>query len=1489
MTDISSDYRALSVHRDKVNADAMVAEMERDLQAQQAAQAAQKAPAAQAPSKPAPVAPVATPASPEGPGMWDSLMAKAANVKSTPLGQGNPDQIAVLDGGLGNDVLGGITEAGASIWNLGNDAVKGISKSLFDHKMEGFPLESKVESKPGAAHSLVRGVTQFALPYSGALKVAKVLPLMAKAPSWVQAMTAGAAVDFAAFSPEEGNVVNTLQSVFAQSPVMHNAFMDALKATPGSNWENRFKNAVIGAGVGVALEPVFLLAKAAKGWLGPKGADVWASVSKGKALDDAATKATAEAAPAVAAPKPPGAPTLEENIKAVQKRQKAPTGADVRANRRVEVEQTFTEPANMKKLDQWEKVIAEDATARTTKEAAIGGTAGDVPKTAYKLDGELPLIAHADDPMVHSLDHTLDDAFTASVAARDTPELLRDAGHVAALDSYSKLQQAVMETLSSRISGITGKEVKAALARARAEALPGKVATGLTTSFESLKKNQDLMEKALSDLKVRGEAQAAAKLPEGVKNPDGTLNLTSTLPGTSKGTHGLTTPGSLIDTLKGLNRGQAGSAILTAAGTAAGAAGAAEGEAEGGPTGWQQVAMAALAGFAAYKLHGGVKNFLARKGLQEVHPVVTELAHPAVAGLTAPAGATLKALPDETLTKLADAAIAGDFREMAAKVDPSDFNFEHFSTGEDVTKMIDSFSVQFAETIGKQKRGVVSLDQTKAAAKVRLDEMANALNVSPQGYEDALMASFKGMNDKVANLDDIITAQRALFVAHSNHVTDLAKVALTEGTDAAILAARQAATRQAVIQAHMKASQTEAGRALNAFKIYVGEGGDLAAHDMANTLKELGGRDDCLKLLGRIANLAGDPTALTRVAEKTWWAKTADSLWEGFVSGIFSGPATHMANMVGNTTSALMSVGERTIAAGFSTLKGRGAGDGVALGEVSAYLTGMHQGVAASLKMTHAGRASLTDAAAMFLKGDRDAAIGLVRQNADELGGFWTSLTIGDSKAFNRGSEVMTQAGRTPAISSKAWGVESDSFMGKGIDYLGSAIRTPLRLLGATDDIGRSAYYIGELHAQSYRDGLGKGLQGDELAKHVADMVDAPPKGIRESAMYAAEKGTFSAALPNGALWTQGVQQIPGMRWVIPVVKTPVNSVLWVTERMPGFRNLSDSVKADIAAGGARADIANARMAGAALLFGTFIGLTRSGLFTGGGAFNQQAENLSGPGQYSLKVGDKWYAVNRLAPIGMLMGIAADMNDIAPHLSDEDSMAVVNATLLSLARNITRQTMLAGITDATEALTQASQGNDAKLGTWLRNLGSSVVTPFSGLLKAVARDDDPYAKEVWTFVDALKSRIPGYSQEVPNKVDVLGNDMLARSGVFPSTKDSEDLGARELRRLNIDLKSNPKKLQIGEGVPPVDLTPKQYQELQRASGKLFSEALNGAVGQDGWKDVPEDSKGGLYKSDKERIIRMLQEKTRKAAHGQLLANNPDLVKKIQEVLQNRPA
>ena len=75
----------------------------------------------------------------------------------------------------------------------------------------------------------------------------------------------------------------------------------------------------------------------------------------------------------------------------------------------------------------------------------------------------------------------------------------------------------------------------------------------------------------------------------------------------------------------------------------------------------------------------------------------------------------------------------------------------------------------------------------------------------------------------------------------------------------------------------------------------------------------------------------------------------------------------------------------------------------------------------------------------------------------------------------------------------------------------------------------------------------------------------------------------------------------------------------------------------------------------------------------------------------------------------------------------------------------------------------------------------------------------------------------------------------------------------------------------------------------KLQGGLFKTALTDTISQAEWKDVPEGrGTGDGYKSQKDLIIKMLHQYTRKAATSQLYEEFPELQAKMQMVMEGRP-
>src|SRR5690242_4615201 len=145
-----------------------------------------------------------------------------------------------------------------------------------------------------------------------------------------------------------------------------------------------------------------------------------------------------------------------------------------------------------------------------------------------------------------------------------------------------------------------------------------------------------------------------------------------------------------------------------------------------------------------------------------------------------------------------------------------------------------------------------------------------------------------------------------------------------------------------------------------------------------------------------------------------------------------------------------------------------------------------------------------------------------------------------------------------------------------------------------------------ELHAQAFRQARSEGLEDAALDQRVAAIVADPPPNIRLAAADAALYNTFSN--PNGAFgqallkMRNGGGALNPLPLVLPFVRTPVNVARYTFERTP-LAPLVGQWRADIAAGGARRDLALARASTVTAMLMTAFDLADQGILSGAGVY----------------------------------------------------------------------------------------------------------------------------------------------------------------------------------------------------------------------------------------------------------------------------------------------
>ncbi len=639
-------------------------------------------------------------------------------------------------------------------------------------------------------------------------------------------------------------------------------------------------------------------------------------------------------------------------------------------------------------------------------------------------------------------------------------------------------------------------------------------------------------------------------------------------------------------------------------------------------------------------------------------------------------------------------------------------NFARIDTTDDVKAVLAEMVEQRKGTIQKARRGKQTFEEIELNAE----------------QVDAWETLVKRRQGEPLNAEQSVAA-RQLWVTTTERLTETARLAAENPSEANLFAFRKMVAIHDAVQKEIIAARTETARALASWRIPAG-GNIERLRGVEIALDQHGGAEVNRTLAKRLTALAdrGYYREMNKFTEKSAVAKTKDMVIEAWIMALLSGPKTHLVNMMSNTSVAFMQIYEREAAAWI----GRALGDqgSVELGE--------------SLAMWH----------------------GMIEGTKDGLRYAWKSLLSGES---GRGLGKIELA-RPGAISAEGMGISKGTWLGKGVDLIGEGIRIPGRALVASDEFYKTWGYRMELNAQAhrqaqkeYRAGL---ISEAEIKAREYDIIQNPPEHIRLAAMDQATYQTFTnQAGKLSRTLSKLSNEFTLVKFLLPFVRTPGNILKYGFERTP-LAPLMSKFRADVAAGGARRDLALARMSTGTLIMLTAVDLAQQGLITGGGPRDpgeRQRLYRTGWQPYSIKFGDRWFSYRRGDPLGLTFGLAADINELLMNTDDfeaveEDTMALTVAMAAAIGNNVTNKTYLTGISNFFEMMSDPLRYSENFAE---RFVGSFVPTGVA----EISRIDDPYMKEVHGMTQALKARMPMFNADLPNKPDLWGRPVSYESGL----------------------------------------------------------------------------------------------------------------------------
>lgn len=769
-------------------------------------------------------------------------------------------------------------------------------------------------------------------------------------------------------------------------------------------------------------------------------------------------------------------------------------------------------------------------------------------------------------------------------------------------------------------------------------------------------------------------------------------------------------------------------------------------------------------------------------------------------------------------------------------------NTARVNSAEDVRQLLQEMADLDAKNITDKTRGVVSNEQTIKESSQEYRDI-NDLIGRPPGPMNAAKA----------------TAARRLLASSGEQLIQLAKKAESPGaTPADLYAFRRSMAVHYAIQSEVVAARTETARALQAWSIPIGAT-KARSQAIAELIQQGGGADGIQTTAKLIAGMADNPVGMNTIVKETGRAKFGKALYQVWINGLLSSPKTHAANMLSNSVVALWSVPERYMAAGVS--KAFYAGE-IDAGEATSLAFGMMKGVRDGIRVAWLGKRAAE-------KSDL----------ADVAGAF-----------------VRNESEHPNAISAEAFGLDPAGGFGWGVDMMSKIINVPGSALGKEDEFFKTMGYRMELNAQAHRIASSEGLTGKAHAERMQDVLSNPPENIKAEALDIAHYNTFTNALGAGARQALGgIAKTPylgtAFKVVMPFVKTPTNILKYTFARTP-LAYMAGSVQADIKAGGARAAQAHARVALGSMLMMTVYDMTSEGTFTGRGPEDKQqrAMWMKNNQPYSVRFNGRFYAYNRMDPIGMMIGLGADTAEILANAHQDDSEQLLAAVVTSLANNLSSKTYMNGVFSFMAAADPNNPMSD--MGDYIANQASGLV-PYSSFLRNAQSAVDPMARdgrnvvydetdmevdETATYLDGLISKIrkgiPGLSDELPLMRDIWGEPITKASGIgwawdavspIASRADDPDPAIQVMIDNKIEVSFPPRM------VNGVKLTADQYSDFSEDAGRMAKESVFDLINSAGFDKLSDGPDGMKAEMIKDRI-----NSSREYAKGLLERKYPEL-------------
>ena len=696
---------------------------------------------------------------------------------------------------------------------------------------------------------------------------------------------------------------------------------------------------------------------------------------------------------------------------------------------------------------------------------------------------------------------------------------------------------------------------------------------------------------------------------------------------------------------------------------------------------------------------------------------------------------------------------------------------------------------------------------------------------------------------------------------------------------------------------------TEAISAINELRDVIASASD---DNIDEVMKAMSGLTDAAEVRAFVSNMSKDAKKIK--AEKLSIKEFTDQ-W--FMNSILSSPETLLADTVSNVAfTAWNKVIEKPLAAGIGgvrTMLG-GNADRVRIQEGAVFIGSVLNDSADFARMLNRG----------YKTGGFKGSMAALKEGLDQ-----TKVDTASRFGKHRSRKFLTQA-QIDTIPPYLQGTAK---------FMNNTATFPTLFMQGKDDVVKGMLYRSGVKERATRRALNEGLRFgtaefkervaklsvspiDDIANNLDSLGGKAARQFDEALKVIGDDARITLQIQRGAIKegrkltftdpasdlaqgiTQAADAVPGGRFVVPFVATIDNLTRRSLDRSV-LALLSSDVRATLKRGGAEADEVVARMvAGTTLMGAAYVG-AMNGKVTGDGPKSHHLRNkLTDLGwrPRSIHINGQYINLSRtLGPLALMYQIPANIaeiymfndNEVSPDV-EKDITDLLTITSSGIAKTIVTQSWASGLSQLFATLD--SQDEDAAK-RMINNIAASMAVP--NAINYIGNELDPILQQTDGLLESIRDRA---GMDVRPKRDVFGDPVSrdrALSTFFPATRHGprkDDIPqwkvdmyndgaypAKPSKRVSVNL--------AGRNIASnIELTVEEHERMLELIGKSGIKKAMQNLYESGYIKMFPGVKvvDGKHKSRAE-FAKGLYAEARNAAVQQLIAENPELVKRAVDV------